>query len=146
MNKKIIILIVALECVFSVFLISFFGPMIEVLNSKVIVQDVYFVDENGERLPDGTSITVNLDQQRDYHLDFEVVTDKATDRAVDIICRPESAVESTEDADGFGFHVLFLDKNVSSVTFIIRAKDSSQRSATITLTKATTDTDIDDLH
>lgn len=145
MNKKLIILIVALECVFSVFLISLFGPMIETLHSKVIVKDLYFVDEAGERIDSGATFEVNLDEKLSFHYDFEVVTEEATDRTVDILHnRTDTEIEIEEDLDGFGFHVHFLSKSVKSVTVTVRAKDSSQKSATITLIKRDADVDIGD--
>ena len=48
MSKKLTFLIVALECVFAVFLISIFGPMIESLHTVIIVDDIHFINENGE--------------------------------------------------------------------------------------------------
>lgn len=145
MNKKLIILIVALECVFSIFLISVFGPMVESLHTKVVVKDVYFVNDAGERMEEGATVTVDLDKSRSYHLDFVVESEDATERTVDILCNQEGAVEITPDADGFGFEILFIDKSIPSVTIVIRATDSSQKSASITLSKASSDTDIDDL-
>ena len=145
MNKKLIVLIVALECVFSVFLISIFGPMIEAIHSKVIVKDLYFVNDAGERMTEGETVTVNLDESRSYHFDFEVVTEEATDRTVMILHnRTEDEIEIEEDVDGFGFTVHFLSKNVSGVTIIVRANDSSQKSASITLSKGGSNINIGD--
>ncbi|MBO7292739.1 MAG: hypothetical protein J6V07_02255 [Clostridia bacterium] len=145
MNKKLIVLIVALECVFSIFLISIFGPMIEAIHSKVIVKDLYFVDEAGERMLNAETITVNLDESRSFHFDFEVVTEEATDRTVEIIHnRTDEEILLEEDVDGFGFTVHFLSKNISSVTIIVRANDSSQKSASITLSKSGSNINIGD--
>lgn len=145
MNKKLIILIVALECVFSIFLISVFGPMIEALHSKVIVKDVYFVDEDGVRIENDTSFVVDLDVSRSFHFDFEVMAEDATERTVDILHNgKDNEIEIEEDVDGFGFTVHFLSKNIPSVTIIIRATDSSQKSAAITLVKRDSDVNIGD--
>ena len=145
MNKKLIILIVALECVFSVFLISIFGPMIEALHSKIVVEDIYFVDENGERLEDGVTLSVDLDVSRSFHYDFEVITLEATDRTVEILHNcTDTEIEIEPDADGFGFTVHFLSKNISHVRIVVRAKDSSQKQAAITLVKRDSDVDIGD--
>lgn len=145
MNKKLIVLIVALECVFSIFLISIFGPMIEALHAKIIVKDLYFVDEAGERMLNAETVTVNLDESRSFHFDFEVVTEEATDRTVEIIHnRTDEEILLEEDVDGFGFTVHFLSKNISSVTIIVRANDSSQKSASITLSKSGSNINIGD--
>ena len=145
MNKKLTILIVALECVFAVFLVSIFGPMIDSLHSKVVVRDIYFVDSNGVRMEDNSSLVVDLDQSRSFHYDFEILPDDATDKRVEIIHnRTNGEIEIEKDSDGLGFTVIFLSKNVSSVRITVRAKDSSQKQATITLVKKLGDVDLGD--
>ena len=145
MNKKITVLIVALECVFAVFLISVFGPMVEALHSKVIVNDIYFVDPEGERMEDGASVFVDLQTSRSFHYDFVVAPDNATDKSVKVIHnRADTEIEIEMDGDGTGFTVHFLSKNVTSVKVTVRASDSSQKQAQITINKRLTDIDIGD--
>ena len=145
MNKKITVLIVALECVFAVFLISVFGPMVEALHSKVIVNDIYFVDSEGERMEDGASVFVDLQTSRSFHYDFVVTPDNATDKSVKVIHnRADTEIEIEMDSDGTGFTVHFLSKNVTSVKVTVRASDSSQKQAQITINKRLTDIDIGD--
>ena len=144
MNKQLIVLIVALECVSSVFLVSIFGPMIEALHSKVVVTDLYFVDEAGERMKDEETITVNLSQSLSYDFRFVVEAENATDRTVDIIHnRSDEEIEIVQN-DDFSFTVHFLSIDVQSVTIIVRAKDSSQKTATITLSRGGSDIEIDE--
>lgn len=146
MNKKLIVLIVALECVFSIFLISIFGPMIEALHAKVIVKDLYFVDDAGVRMEDESSIEVDLSMKRSFHFDFEVVTEEATDRTVEILHNAsDDEIEIVEDVDGLGFTVTFLStKEVTSVRIVVRARDSSQKQAALTLNKRDDDVNIGD--
>ena len=145
MNKKLTILIVALECVFAVFLVSIFGPMIESLHSKIQVDEIYFVDENGQRVDDNSSVFVDLQASRSFHYDFVVQPQNATDRSVSVIhsCTNDE-IEIEMDADGTGFTVHFLSKNVTSVKITVRAKDTSQKQAVITINKRLTDIDIGD--
>ena len=145
MNKKLMILIVALECVFAIFLISVFGPMVEALHAKIVVSDVYFVDEAGVRLEDESSILVDLDEKRSYHFSYEVVTEEATDRSVEILVdRDATEIEILEDEEGFGFTVRYIKKDVTSVRIVLRARDASQKEAVITLVKADGDINIGD--
>ena len=145
MNKKLIVLIVALECVFSIFLISIFGPMIEALHAKVIVKDVYFVDDAGVRMEEDASVIVDLSMKRSFHFDFEVVTEEATDRTVDILHNcTDDEIEIVEDVDGFGFTVTFLSTKMPSVRIVVRARDSGQKQAALTLVRRDEDVDIGD--
>ena len=53
MNKKLVILIVLVECILAVLIVSFFGKVIEETRRDVLCQDIYFVDENGIKIEDG---------------------------------------------------------------------------------------------
>lgn len=144
MNKKIIFLIVAIECIFAVFLISIFGPMVESLHKVVVVNDIYFVDENGEALEDEAALIVDLQSSRSFHYDFVISPDDATDTSVKIMHnRSDDEIEIEKDADGTGFTVHFLSKNVTSVKITVRANDSSQKQAVIILNKRIEDVVID---
>ena len=146
MNKKLTFLIVTLECVFAVFLISIFGPMVESFHAVVVVDNIYFVDENGEAMENNSSVFVDLQVSRSFHYDFEITPDNATNKTVKIIHdKTNEEIEIEPDADGTGFTVHFLSKNISSVKITVRASDSSQKQATIILNKVINDVDIDDL-
>ena len=145
MNKKLTILIVALECVFAVFLISIFGPMVESLHAKKLVEDVYFVDESSERIEDDAVIYVDLDISRSFHYSFVVGPEDATDKTVKVLHnRTDDEIEIELDAGGMGFTVHFLTKNISGVEITLRANDQSQRQATINLSKRLADVNIGD--
>ena len=146
MNKKLTILIVAIECIFAVFLVSIFGPMIEALHAKILVADIYFVDEDGERIENDADVFVDLDVQRSYHYSFVLEPSDATNKEVFITASEQDPekIEIEPDANGKGFTVHFLTKNVSSVKVTVRAKDTSQREAVITINKRLTDIEIGD--
>ena len=98
MNKKLMILIVALECVFSVFLISIFGPMVEAIHSGVPVSEISFLDENGERLPDGTVLEVDLENERSVSLSWLILPEDAKNKTVTVTADVgEDVVRITED-------------------------------------------------
>ena len=145
MNKKLIFLIVSLECVLAVLLVSVFGPMVESLNSKVLVSEIYLVDDGGERMENGASVFVDLQVSRSFHYDFVVTPDNATDSSVNVLHNKRSEeIEIEMDSDGMGFTVHFLSKDVTGVKITVRAKDSSQKQAIITLNKRLFDVNVGD--
>ena len=145
MNKKLTVLIVAIECVFAVFLISIFGPMVESLHAKVLVEDVYFIDEAGERLEDDIVVYVDLDVSRSFHYDFVVGPENATDKTAKVLHnRAEDEIEIELDSDRTGFTVHFLTKNISGVEITLRANDQSQKQASININKRLADVNIGD--
>lgn len=132
MNKKLIILIVALECVFSVFLISIFGPMVEAIHSGVPVSEIYFTNEEGERLPDGAIIEVDLEDTRSVSLSWVILPEGATNKAVTVTADlGEDCIRISEDADGLGARITF--RKTEAVHITVRATDGSTVSATVTL-------------
>ena len=132
MNKKLMILIVALECVFSVFLISIFGPMVEAIHSGVPVSEICFLDENGERLADGTVLEVDLENERSVSLSWLILPEDAKNKTVTVTADVgEDVVRITEDEDGLGARITFRKTEVVRIT--VRATDGSTESATITL-------------
>ncbi len=151
MNKKLIILIVALECVFSVFLVSLFGPMIEALHTKILVTDVYLIDEQGERLvPEEEksipSVAISLPGDLDYHFALEVLETDATDKSVTVTTnRPAEEIEIRMDKNGRGFTVTFLNPMLKSVTVTATANDGSAKTASVYIEKEGGNHDIDDI-
>ncbi len=151
MNKKLIILIVALECVFSVFLVSLFGPMIEALHAKVLVSEIHLVDENGERLvpEEGKtlpSVAISLPGDLDYHFALEILDEKATDKSVTVTTnRPTDEIEIRMDKNGRGFTITFLNPTLKSVTVTATANDGSAKTASVYIEKEGGNHDIGDI-
>ena len=147
MNKKLIILIVALECVFSVFLISVFGPMIEAMHSKVLVSDIYLKDEDQVRLetPEGEEMpTIRIDVPNDYDYRFYVVveTDEATDKSYTVTHNStDDEIEIQKKRDGF---VVTFIGETTTVTVTVTANDGSGQSASVLVTRTGGNTDLGD--
>jgi hypothetical protein len=97
MNKKLIVLIVALECVFSIFLISIFGPMLEMLHTPAAVTEIHVLDENGKPVERGTVIELDSDA-RSYELTWEVLPDDAENPELAITAFIDD-VEITDDTE-----------------------------------------------
>ena len=141
MNKKLIVLIVALECVFAVFLISFFGPMIASLHEDIPVSAIYLVDEKGDRLlpkegEDMPSVNISLPGDLDYHFALEVLEHDATDKSVTItVDRTEDEIEVRMDKNGRGFTVTFLNPMLKNVTVTVTANDGSSQTAHVYIEK-----------
>ena len=139
MNKKLIILIVALECVFSVFLISVFGPVIASLHEDIPVSEIYLIDENGERLvpEEGKllpSVSISLPDDLDYYFVLEILDEKATDKSVTVTTdNPEVTVKM--DMNGKGFTVTFENPFLKSVTVTVTANDGSAKTASVYIEK-----------
>ena len=139
MNKKLIILIVALECVFSVFLISFFGPMVASIHADVPVSAVYLVGEDGNRLvaedgKDMPTVSISLPGDLDYHFTLEVLEEDATDKSVTVTTdNPEVTVKM--DMNGRGFTVTFENPFLKSVTVSVITNDGSSKTAHVHIEK-----------
>ena len=142
MNKKLIVLIVALECVLAVFLISFFGPMIASLHEEVPVSAIYLIDENGERLlpkddEDMPSVAISLPGDLDYHFGLEVLEEDATDKTVTVTTnRPADEVTVRMDKNGRGFTVTFENPFLKHATITVSANDGSSKTAHVYIEKA----------
>ena len=52
MNKKVVFLVVLLECILAVFIVSVFGHAIEDDRKQILCRDIYFVNELGEKYED----------------------------------------------------------------------------------------------
>ena len=55
MNKKIVFLVVLLECILAVFVVSVFGHAIEDSRAQILCKDLYFTTESGEKIEDNQS-------------------------------------------------------------------------------------------
>ena len=54
MNKKVMILVVLLECVLSILLIAILGMAIESFNNEVEAEEIHFATSEGKILEPGT--------------------------------------------------------------------------------------------
>lgn len=127
MNKKIVVLVVLLECILAVLLVSFFGKAIEDLRNAVLCKDIYFTDENGNKIEDGAFIEVTLsDTKMSYRLYYKIEDADTTNKEVKFSSsKPDSVVV---DATGM---VTFFEE--TDVVITIRAQDGSGKSDSITL-------------
>ena len=127
MNKKVVFLVVILECILAVFIVSFFGKAIEDARSKRLCQEIYFVDANGEKIPDGENIEVEfIGSYISYQLNWKIIAPDVTEKEVEFISNNEFVL-----VDNLGL-VTFLDKEASAEITIL-AKDGSGKKDVITL-------------
>ena len=144
MNKKVMILIVVIECVLSILLIAVIGKAIESYYKEVEAQEIYFTTAEGEILlpgmlykeKEGTTETIDSDRiiievarpDRGYQLHWLIIAEETSDRSVIFNARAQDKnVEVTVDENGF---VHFEDDVV--VTITISTKNG--RTATVLLT------------
>ena len=114
MNKKSLVLVIIVECVLAILLISFFGKAIESLNEKTLCSDIYFVDDNGNRLENDALLRV-------------IEPTAASDKKVEFSATPNEYVI----IDKYG-KVTFL-KEFVDVSITIHTTDGSGKQATIRL-------------
>ena len=126
MNKKIVFLVVLLECILAVFIVSFFGHAIEDANKQILCKDIYFTYENGEKIEDGVMIEYELkDNNLCYQLYWTLETENTTLQEVEFESDNENVIV---DSDGL---ITFLEK--TDVVITVRAKDGSGKTDSITL-------------
>ena len=146
MNKKVVFLIVILECILAVFIVSIFVIAIEDSRSKILCKDLYFVytedvytedqetgeqiktGNKGEKIEDGVMITVNpTDANMSYQLVWVMETDKTSNKEVFFSSSKPNRVTVNPDTG----LVTFLEK--TDVVITIEAKDGSGKMDSITL-------------
>ena len=127
MNRKVVIIVVLVECIMAVFLISFFGQAIFNNNRNVKTQEIYFTYENGEKIEDDVTLEVELsDKEISYQLHWKAEPDNVTDKSVTFISsKPDLVFVSDEGL------VTFLVETDVSIT--IKTLDESNKSDTIVL-------------
>lgn len=132
MNKKVVVLIVFLECILAVLLVSFFGKVIEETRRDVLCQEIYFVDEDGMKIEDDMPILIQFDDTTPiirYKLQWKIVAVNTTDKTVNVEI----------DGDGVGYDpgreelVIYTDGFESPVDITVRVMDGSEKTDTITL-------------
>lgn len=136
MNKKVVFLVVLLECILAVFIVSIFGHAIEDSRKQILCEDIYFVSESGEKIEDGEMIEFKLtDANMSYQLKWVMETDKTSNKEV--------VFESSNPlvkVNSLGL-VTFLDE--VSVVITVRAIDGSGKTDSITLVPAFGDAVVD---
>ena len=126
MNKKIVVIVIIVECILAVLLVSFFGKAIENFRKQTLVQDIYFTDENGVKIEDEQVLIVEItDSNSSVKLHYMIVSEKAAEKTVEFSSsHPSVLVDSTGV-------VTFLDR--VSVEIIVRATDGSEKYDSIRL-------------
>lgn len=127
MNKKIVVIVVIVECILAVLLISFFGKAIENYRKQTLCQDIYFTDENGVKIEDDVVLTVEItDSNSSTQLYWKIITEKTAEKSVELkSSNPLVLVDNTGK-------VTFLD--LVTVVITVYATDGSEKSDSITLT------------
>ena len=119
MNKKVVFLVVLLECILAVFIVSIFGHAIEDARRQILCQDLYFVSESGEKVEDGAMIEYSLtDSNISYQLYWVMETSEVSNKEV--------VFESSDPmvkVNNLGL-VTFLEE--TDVVITIRAIDGSE--------------------
>ena len=126
MNKKVIFLVVILECILAIFLVSILGIAIEDARAEKLCKDIYFVDENGEKIPDGVVIEYDPDDVC-YQLHWVLVAEDTTQKEVEFVSNNENVL--VDRTTGL---VTFREVGASA-EITIMAKDGSMKTDTIIL-------------
>lgn len=125
MNKKIVFMVVLIECFLAVLLIGVFGQAIFDAMSRKSITEIYFSYEDGTKIEDNINLEVELsDSMLDVQLYWVIVPDDASEQKVQFICdKPDVAVVSES-----GLITFFEEK---SVTITVQALDGSGQKDTI---------------
>ena len=126
MNKKIVIIVVLVECVLAVLLISFFGQAIYNSSNKIECNEIYFCTEDGVKYEDDFVIEVELsDTQMSYKLFVAIAPKNATNKKLEFISSKEGVIV---DESG---EVTFLTETPVIIT--VKTLDGSNKMDTIRL-------------
>ena len=125
MNKKIVFMIVLIECFLAVLLIGVFGQAIFDAMSRKSITEIYFAYEDGTKVEDNINLEVELsDSMRDVQLYWVIVPDDASDQKVKFTSsKPDVAIVSES-----GLVTFFEDE---SVTITVQTLDGSNQTDTI---------------
>lgn len=94
MNKKVVYIVILIECILAVFLISFFGQAIFNAIRNVPVEEVYFTYEDGTKIEDDVPLKFELKgSQIDYQLYWYVGPKKAYNKKVKFTSSKPEEVE-----------------------------------------------------
>ena len=136
MNKKVVFLVVLLECILAIFIVSIFGHAIEDSRRQILCQDIYFVDANGEKIEDGEMIEYSLvGSDINYQLYWVMETDKTSNK--EVIFESSNTLVKV-NSEGL---VMFIEE--VPVVITIRATDGSGKSDSVTLVPKSGDIVVD---
>ena len=137
MSKKIVVIVVLVECILAVLLISFFGQEIYNAKNNVKTTEIYFINEQGERLQNDAIVEVELsDSALSYQLHWVAKPKNVSNKKVVFVSDNEDVV-----VDSYGLVTFFEE---STVLITIKTADGSNKTATIILTpKRNTEGDVD---
>lgn len=136
MNKKVVFLVVLLECILAIFIVSIFGHAIEDSRRQILCQDIYFVDANGEKIEDGEMIEYELvGSDINYQLYWVMETDKTSNK--EVIFESSNTLVKV-NSEGL---VMFIEE--VPVVITVRAVDGSGKSDSITLVPKSGDIVVD---
>lgn len=130
MNKKIVILVVVVECILAVLLISVLGLAIETYFNATEAEEIHFTTADGTTLEkgmlykekEGTITRVDNDQivievarpDRGYQLHWQIISDNTSDKSVTFVAKSQDPdVEVSVDENGF---VYFEDDTNAIIT------------------------------
>ncbi len=125
MNKKIVFIIVLIECFLAVLLIGIFGQAIFSAINKKPVTEIYFTYKDGAKIQDGINLEEELsDSNRDVQLYWVVLPDDASEQKVVFTCsKPDVAIVSES-----GLVTFFEDE---AVTITVQTLDGSNHTDVI---------------
>ena len=136
MNKKVVFLVVLLECILAIFIVSIFGHAIEDSRRQILCQDIYFVDANGEKIEDGEMIEYELvGSDINYQLYWVMETDKTSNK--EVVFESSNALVKV-NSEGL---VMFIEE--VPVVITVRATDGSGKSDSVTLVPKSGDIVVD---
>ena len=72
MNKKIVILIVFVECILAIFLVGIWGFAVEAKYAKIVCTDIWFEDANGVRYENGKTIEVEMELNEEGEATYQL--------------------------------------------------------------------------
>lgn len=126
MNKKVVFLVVLLECILAIFIVSMFGHAIEDSRRQILCQELYFVDESGEKIADDEMITFTVtDTNMSYQLYWVMETAQTSNK--EVVFESDNPLVKVNQ---LGL-VTFLEE--TDVVITIKAIDGSDKTDSITL-------------
>ena len=135
MNKKVVVLIVFLECILAVLLVSFLGKVIEETRRDVLCQEIYFIDEDGMKIEDDVPIIIEFNDQTPiirYKLQWKIVLESTTNKTVNVEIEGDCV---RYDPGEMELVIYTVDFN-APVEVTVRVMDGSEKTDTITLLPA----------
>lgn len=134
MNKKVVFLIVILECILAIFVVSIFGHAIEDARSKILCKEIYFVysegENKGQKIADGEIIELGADvfaegKVWEYKLEYVIDTEKTSNKEVTFYTDKQEVKVTSSGV------VVFSEK--TDVTITVKVMDGSEKEDQITL-------------